>query len=213
MRVLFATKNPAKVNYYAKEIEKLGIEVLTISDLNVDVSVDENGKNALENAIIKAEAYREKTGMITIAIDDTLFLKNVPEEFQPGTNVRRVNGKRLNDTEMIEHYKIIVEKYGDIVENIDDLSYTKKLSAKWVKGIAIATKEDTKTFSYSKSEFYFVNKETVAIDEGYPLDSISIIPKYNKYLADMTKEEMESYRNTSENREVFDFIINVLKKE
>lgn len=208
MKVLFATKNPAKVEYYADAIRNLGAEVLTLKDLNVDIQVDESGKDAIENATIKAEAYRKESNMITIAIDDTLFLENVPDSIQPGTNVRRVNGKRLDDKEMLLHYKNIVNQYGEDVLNS---GYNKKLNATWVKGIAIAGENKTKTFSYSKKAFYFVNKETNNFHEGYPLDSISIIPKYNKYLAEMTKEELTEYRNGKENRVIFDFIKDTLE--
>ena len=35
-----------------------------------------------------------------------------PKEKQPGTHVRRVNGKELNDDEMIEYYCNLVKEYG-----------------------------------------------------------------------------------------------------
>ena len=44
-KILFATKNPAKVKYYADELKKYGYEIYTISDLNVDIDVEENGKD------------------------------------------------------------------------------------------------------------------------------------------------------------------------
>ena len=42
-------------------------------------------------------------------MDDSLYLENVPEDEQPGLFVRRVDGKVLEDDEMIEHYISLVK--------------------------------------------------------------------------------------------------------
>ena len=88
MKVLFATKNPAKVKKYKDELEKNGIELITAKDIDVDVEVDESGKNCVENAYIKAKEYFEITGIISIGMDNTLFIEELPDEKQPGTHVR-----------------------------------------------------------------------------------------------------------------------------
>ncbi len=106
MKVLLATTNLAKLKYYGSKLIEQGIEVLTINALNCKIDVNENGKNPLENAMIKAKAYCELTGFPTIAIDDGLYLEGVPDDIQPGTHVRRVNNKTLNDEEILELEKI-----------------------------------------------------------------------------------------------------------
>lgn len=127
MKLLFATTNPAKVKTYKDKLAEKGIELITIKDLDIKININENGKNALENAYIKAKTYYDKTKIPTIGMDDSLFIEGISEEEQPGTNVRRVNGKRLNDEEMIEHYTKLVKKYGN------------KLTAKWVYGVVVCT--------------------------------------------------------------------------
>ena len=67
MKVLFATKNPAKVRKYADKLKEHGIELITGRDLEIDIKVNESGKNAIENAFIKAKAYYEKTGIISLS--------------------------------------------------------------------------------------------------------------------------------------------------
>ena len=44
MDVLFATTNPAKVKTYKEELEKNGINVLTINDLKEKIEVEEKEK-------------------------------------------------------------------------------------------------------------------------------------------------------------------------
>ena len=125
MKILFATTNPAKVNKYADKLKEKGIELLTLKDINQKIDITENGKNAIENASIKARAYYEATQITTIGMDNNLFIEELPEENQPGTYVRRINGKELNDEEMIEHYTNLVKEYGG------------KLTAKWVYGMVV----------------------------------------------------------------------------
>lgn len=196
MKVLFATTNPAKVNKYREELLKKNIELITLKDLNLNLHVEENGKNAIENACIKAKAYYEETGITTIGMDNNLFIEELPEEKQPGTHVRRINEKELNDEEMIEYYTNLVRENGG------------KLTVKWVYGMAIYNGEEIKTYSWSKDHFYFIDKPSEQRNPGYPLDSISIVPEFNKYLVELTEEERKSYKEQKSTEGVVDFIVN-----
>ena len=195
MKVLFATTNPAKIKKYADKLADKNVEVLTIKDFNLNLEVNENGKNAIENAKIKAKAYYDATGITTIGMDNTLFIEELPEEKQPGTHVRRVNGKELTDEEMIEYYTNLVKENGG------------RLTAKWVYGMAICNGDETRTYTWSKDHFYFVEKPSEQRNPGYPLDSISIIPEFNKYLVELTDKEKKSYKEQKSTDGVIDFII------
>ena len=194
MKVLFATTNPAKVKKDKEELINRGIELLTIKDLDLDFKVEENGKNALENAYIKAKAYYDKTHITTIATDNSLFIEELPQEKQPGVYVRRINGKRLTDEEMIEYYTNLVKEYGG------------KLTAKWVYGMVIYNENGKKEYTWSKDHFYFVDKPCEKRNPGYPLDSISVVPKYNKYLVELNDEEKKE-KDDNNDDEVIDFIV------
>ena len=196
MKVLFATTNPAKIKKYREELEKRNIEVITIKDLGINLHVEENGKNAIENAYIKAKAYYDATKITTIGMDNNLFIEGLPDEKQPGTHVRRINGKELNDEEMIEHYTNLVKQYGG------------KLTAKWVYGMVIYNGHESKQYTWDKSEFYFVDKPHEKRNPGYPLDSISILPKYNKYFVELTEEDKKNNGSKDNTDNVIEFIIN-----
>ena len=92
-KVLFATTNQSKILKYKKVLEENGIELITIKDLDFKLDIEENGKNAIENAYIKAKTYWDATHIPTIGIDNNLFIEELPEDKQPGTHIRRVNGK------------------------------------------------------------------------------------------------------------------------
>ena len=197
---LLATTNKAKIRRYAPRLTESGINIVTLNDLNLNTDIDENGNNPTENAIIKATAYNKLTNMPTIAIDDGLFLNNVPDEIQPGTHVRRVNGKRLNDREMIEHYISLVNQYGTNGE----------LKGYFQKAVAIVNGDNIYTFEH-KSGRKFTNKHSPVIDEGYPLASIQIVESLGKFKSELTKEEEEQVIQT-ERIEITDFIVNTIKK-
>ena len=195
MKVLFATTNPAKVKKYKEKLEEKGIELITLKDLDFKIDINENGKNAIENAYIKAKAYYDATKMATIGMDNNLFIDGLPEEKQPGTHVRRINGKELSDDEMIEHYTNLVKEYGN------------KLTAKWVYGMVVCSNNGVKEYSWSKSHFYFIDKPCEKRNPGYPLDSISIIPEYNKYLVELSDEDKKSYNEKDNTNDVIKFIL------
>lgn len=200
MKILLATTNEAKIKYYGSRLKEKGINLITLKDLDIDVDVDETGNYPVENAVIKARAYHDISGIPTIAIDDGLFFENIKEEEQPGTHVRRVDGKRLNDSEMIEHYINLVNKYG-----IDG-----KLNGYFLKGVAVVDKEHTYTFEF-RSNRYFTNKQSELLDKGYPLDSIQIVPPFNKFKCELTKAEEEETLGI-EKKEIFGFIIERLEE-
>ena len=199
MKVLFATTNPAKVKKYKDSLKERGIELITIKDLDYKLPIDENGKNAIENAYIKAKTYYDKTQMPTIGMDNNLFIEELPEERQPGTHVRRINGKELNDEEMIEYYTNLVKENGG------------KLTAKWVYGMVICSDKGVNKFSWSKDHFYFVNKPCEKRNPGYPLDSMTIVPEFNKYLVELTEEDKMKYKKQDNIDDVIEFITNSVK--
>ena len=196
MKVLFATTNLAKVRKYKEKLKENGIELITINDLDFKLDIDENGKNAIENAYIKAKTYYDVVKIPTIGMDNCLFIEELQEEKQPGTHVRRINGKELKDDEMIEYYTNLVKQYGG------------KLTAKWVYGMVICNGKETKEYTWSKGDFYLVRKKKKERNPGYPLDSISVMPENNKYWLELTDEEKLKSKEEDNKDKVVEFIIN-----
>lgn len=181
-QILFATGNKSKATRFSDGLLQKGIEVLSLKDLEIELEVEENGKNAIENALIKARAYYEKTNMPTIGMDDSLYIENVPDDKQPGLFVRRVNGKVLTDEEMLEYYTGLVKQYG-----IDG-----KLNCKWVYGLACINQDgEESVYTWEKDNFYMVDELSGKINPGYPLNSISKYKKIDKYFTDVTDEDLQ----------------------
>ncbi len=197
-KVLLATTNPAKIKKYKMELEKRDVEVLILNDLTVNVTVEETGKDAIENALLKAKTFYEVTGIPSIGMDNSLFIEGIPEEKQPGTHVRRVGGKELTDEEMIEYYTHLTKEYGG------------KLTAKWIFGLVVYSEKGAQAYSWSKDHFYFVDTPCEKRNPGYPLDSISMMPENHKYFLELTDEEKHKMKQNTKDDEAIEFIINHL---
>ena len=193
-KVLFATGNESKVKRFKSGLLENDIEIITLNNIDAKVEIIENGKNAIENALIKARTYADVCDLPVFAMDDNLYIEGIPEEKQPGMYVRRVNGKRLNDDEMIEYYSNLAHTYGK----------NGRLTCRWVYGIAVINNGKESTYTWSKNDFYIVDKPSNKINPGYPLNTISINKKLNKYFTDITEEDNEKIQENED--DVIEFL-------
>ena len=177
--ILFATGNKSKAKRFTKGLLEHDIKVLTLEDININIEVEENGSTAIENALIKARAYAKETNLPVFAMDDTLYIDNIPDDKQPGLFVRRVNGKKLNDEEMIEYYSNLAKEYGT----------NGLLTGRWIYGMALINNGHEYTYTWSKQNFYITSTPSNIINPGYPLNTISINIKLNKYFTELTEED------------------------
>lgn len=196
--ILFATGNASKLARFSEKLREKGILLKSLKDVNININIEENGKTAIENAEIKARAYYEATKMTTMAIDDTMYIEGIPEDKQPGVYVRRVNGKRLTDEEMIEHYTNLVKTYGK----------DGKLNTKWISGLVIIKDGSIVTYTDVTSEYYLVDTPVKDMREGYPLSSILVNKRTNKYDIYLTEEDKKV--GQADDSGFIDFIVKII---
>ena len=94
---------------------------------------------------------------------------------------------------MLEYYTHLIHELGGRVKGY------------WVHGIAICKEEQLDTYE-QKIPVLFTQEISPVMIEGYPLDSIGIVPKYQKYQSELTKEEMKD-QQTGKDKELFEFIV------
>ena len=194
-QIIFATSNESKAKRFSRGLKELGIQVLSLKDIDLKLDVDENGSTVIENALIKARECYRKTKRPGMGMDDTLYMEGVPEDKQPGLFVRRVNGKSLTDEEVLLYYTSLVKEYG----------FDGKINSKWVYGLAVINeKGEEVTYTWSKDNFYMVSTRSDKINPGYPLNSISKYKKLNKYFTDVTLDDIKMLNENED--DVVDFI-------
>lgn len=168
-------------------LKQLDIELIGLDDLRGEgktiPQVVEDGKSPLENARLKAIAYYEAFHIPVFSCDSGLYFDNVPEAIQPGVHVRNVNGKCLTDDEMIDYYSGLVKIYGNLV-------------ARYRNAICFV-QDDTHIYeamepSMESEKFILTDKpHSIVRKKGFPLDSISLDIKTNKYYYDLPVDRLE----------------------
>jgi len=185
MRLLYGTGNSAKLSVMQEKLQKLGIEIIGLKDLQCEIpNVPENGKTPLENARQKAMIYYQAFRIPVFSCDSGLYFDNVPDEIQPGVHVRSINGNYLTDEEMILYYSNLARQCGD-------------LTARYKNAICLVMDEEhiyeAMEPSMESEKFLLTEKphHSHILKKGFPLDSLSIDRKSGKYFYDLPKDELD----------------------
>ncbi len=72
MRLLLASSNPGKLVEIQAVLADLPLELVLPEDIGLQLQVDESGGSYAENAALKARAYWQVSGMVTLADDSGL---------------------------------------------------------------------------------------------------------------------------------------------
>lgn len=205
MKLLYGTGNLAKLSAMRNRLEQLDIELIGLNDMRAEgkivPKVIEDGNTPLENARLKAMAYYEAFQIPVFSCDSGLYFDNVSDEVQPGVHVRNVNGKCLSDDEMIDYYSGLVKAYGNLV-------------ARYRNAICFVM-DNTHIYeamepSMESEKFILTDKLHSTIrKEGFPLDSISLDIKTNKYYYDLPEDKLEQVAVEDGFLEFFKNILNL----
>lgn len=177
MRLLYGTGNQGKLSAMRRALKSLDVEIVGLKDLNCNLpQIEESGKTPLENARIKAYAYYKAFQTPVFSCDSGLYLKGIPEEYQPGVHVKRIKDLELSDNEMLTYYSNLAAKFGN-------------LPARYQNAICFILDEDhvyeSVDDTLSGDEFLLVEKPHPRREPGFPLDSISVHKITGQYYYDM----------------------------
>jgi XTP/dITP diphosphohydrolase len=95
MRLLIATHNRGKLAEYAELLRELPVELVSLADMGVAFDVEETGATFAENALLKARAFAEATGLISVADDSGLEVDAL--DGAPGVYSARYAGPDATD--------------------------------------------------------------------------------------------------------------------
>lgn len=183
MKLLYGTKNPAKISVMKKQLKQIGIEITGLDSLDITIpDIVEDGNTPLENARKKAYSYYNVIKIPVFSCDSGLYFDNVPDNLQPGVHVRTVNGRYLTDAGMISYYSGLAHKYGN-------------LKARYKNAICLILDNnhiyEAMEPSMESSQFIITEKPHKTLKKGFPLDSLSIDIKTGQYYYDLPEEELE----------------------
>lgn len=170
-KLVVATKNKNKAKEVAEILEGMPYKVVPLSDYPDAPDVEETGSTFMENAILKARAYAEFTGELTLADDSGLEVDAL--EGAPG-----VMSARFAPTTKERNQKLL----GLMKDVLDD-----RRTARFRCAIAIAEPGgDVKTME-GKIEGVIAHEAKGTNGFGY--DPIFYIPGLGKHFAEISSEE------------------------
>lgn len=188
MKLLYGTKNPAKVEAMRKRLEVLNIEIISFYSSELKglckkiPDVPEEGKTPLENARQKAKAYYQAFGIPVFSCDSGLYIEELPDKLQPGVHVRTINGKYLSDEEMLTYYSGLAKQYGN-------------LTARYQNAICLILDEnrifESMASSMASKPFLITAKPHTIRKKGFPLDSLSLEIETGMYYYDKNPDKLD----------------------
>ena len=100
MRMIAATNNKGKLAELSAIVQKMGHQIVSLSEQGVVLNVEETGATFAENALLKAEAICKKTNLPTIGDDSGLVVDALGGA--PGVYSARYAGPNATDDENID---------------------------------------------------------------------------------------------------------------
>lgn len=191
MQFLYGTGNRAKVDYMRRAVDGMDVTVLGLADAGLaQLDVPEHGADPLQNARLKATAYFQAYGVPVFSCDSGLFIDGLPEQRQPGVNVRTVGGRRLDEGEMIAHYAALARELGG------------QARARYRNGICLIA--GGRVFEHDGDDiatetFLLCDKPHPMRNNGFPLDSLSVQIASGQYYYDLNQQKHIGTEHREEN--------------
>ncbi|NYF25077.1 XTP/dITP diphosphatase [Sporosarcina sp. JAI121] len=172
--VLIATNNAGKAKDFEALFRPLGVQVLTLNDIEGDIDVEETGDTFEANAILKAETVARLLGKIVIADDSGLEIDALGGA--PGVYSARYAGEEKNDEANIDK----------VLQELKTASGGER-NARFRCVLAVAGPGlVTETFSGSCEGVIHTGRQG---SNGFGYDPIFFVPTLNRTMAELSAEE------------------------
>ena len=94
-RLLVATNNPGKLEEYQHLLRDLPLGITSLRQEAIDYAPEETGVTFEENAVLKANAFAKRSGLLTLADDSGLEIDRLGGA--PGVHSARYGGTRRGE--------------------------------------------------------------------------------------------------------------------
>ncbi len=175
MKLLIATNNAHKIEEFKEIFADLPLEITFPRELGLEMEPEETGTTFEENAIIKATAFAQVTGLLTIADDSGLEVDALGGE--PG-----VYSARYGDTPKEAHrerYELVLKKLAGVPDD--------RRTARFRCALAIVLPEMVVDVVHGAVEGRITHAP--AGDGGFGYDPIFRVPAFSKTLAQVSSAE------------------------
>ena len=175
MKLLVGTGNPGKVREFRELLEGLPVELVTPSDIGLDIEVEETGETLEENALIKAQAYANAGGILTLADDSGLFVEALGGA--PGVISARYGAPDAKTDE--DRVALLLRNLADVPEGERGAAF---------RCVIIIAEPGVDTVRIAKGELRGIIGKAPRGTNGFGYDPIFVVPEYGKTVAELDSE-------------------------
>ena len=173
-RILLATNNAGKVRELVVLLAGTPFAVATPSDEGIDLDVEETGDTFEENAVLKARAFAEASGLLSIADDSGLEVDALDGE--PGVRSARYAGPDATDEDRVRY----------LLSKLEGVEW-KERGARFRSVVALAHPNgEVKLFEGACEGMVAFEPQG---DKGFGYDPIFYIPGLGRHMAELELEE------------------------
>ena len=191
-KLLFFSNNKNKTIEIKKIFRKFNLEILSLSDLNINDEPKENGQTFEENAKIKSDYGFNKTGFPCFADDSGICIESL--NWKPGVLSKR----------FLNHFKSNEYCFKSIIKSTKENS---KQNAYFKTSISLTFTNNQNVIFNGKIDGKISEKAKGGFGFGY--DPIFIPKNYSKTLAELsTKEKNEISHRSIAVTKLINFLTN-----
>ena len=179
MKIAIATNNPGKLREIRAILGGFFDEALSLSDLGIDIDIEETGTTLTENALIKARTIRDLTGLPALADDSGLMVDAL--DGAPGVYSARYAGEEHDDK----------KNNALLLKNLEG----KPRDAKFCSVIALCYPDGRELTAEGSVRGVILEEERGTGGFGY--DPLFFSPELGKTFAEATPEQKNSVSHRS----------------
>ncbi len=173
IKLLLATNNQGKVHEYKDLLQGIRLEIVTPDQVGLHLNVAETGSTFAENACLKAVAFSQASGLLTLADDSGLEVDALNGE--PGVLSSRYAGENATDEDKINY----------LLARLQDVPWEKR-TAHFRCIIALAFPDGKVEFC--SGECYGIILREAQGHGGFGYDPVFYFPELKQTLAEIPME-------------------------
>jgi XTP/dITP diphosphohydrolase len=174
--LLLASQNAGKLAEMRILVEGLPFRVLGPHDLGIREAPEETGTTFLENAILKARYYADRSGNLTVADDSGLSVDAL--DGGPGLYSSRFGGEGANDD---DRNRLLLRKLAGVPHE--------KRTARFTSAVAVVRGSDV-LFTVQETVEGLIADETKG-DNGFGYDPLFFYPPFGRTFGECPHEEKD----------------------
>ena len=187
MKFILASQNKHKLVEMQSILSAHGVEVVLQGDMGLHVDVEETGTTFAENAMLKAKAVMEASGLPAIADDSGVCVDAL--NGAPGIYSARYGGPELDD---IQRYELLLQNMRGVTSRA--AHFTSAIACIFPNGDTIEAEGICPgTIAYAPQG-----------DGGFGYDPVFYLPQLKKTYAQLTADEKAAVSHRGKALEVFD---------